>query len=174
MNWISELFKNITVSKTLTSACFITCLTLLALPSYLPDIFEQLSKTWATVALAITVFTGCLIFFWGGSLLKATLLDFISLKIQESRAKKISDDEIKLIFFLGTYYADKPFDLREFDYEKASFTKLGVLAICNSLKDKGLLRINTFNENVVYLSDSGRKKALELQKEEQERRQSNH
>ncbi|MCG9704014.1 hypothetical protein [Photobacterium damselae] len=173
MNWISELFKNITVSKTLTSACFLTGLTLLVLPSYLPDMFGQLPKILATVVLAITVFTGCLVFFWGGNLLKVVLFAFFSLKVQESRAKKLSNAEIELISFLGTY-ADKSFDLRGFNYDEANFTKLEILARCNTLKDKGLLCINPYNENIIFLSESGRKKALKLQKEEQEKNQSNH
>ncbi|BDR36533.1 hypothetical protein PDY_35810 [Photobacterium damselae subsp. damselae] len=95
------------------------------------------------------------------------------MKVQESRAKKLSNTEIELISFLGTY-ADKSFDLRDFNYDEANFTKLEILARCNTLKDKGLLCINPYNENIIFLSESGRKKALKLQKEEQEKNQSNH
>ncbi|HCG8132969.1 hypothetical protein HL669_20810 [Vibrio parahaemolyticus] len=166
MNWVSDLFKNITVSKTLTSACCLTGLALLVLPLYLPEIFEPLPKLWATVALAITVFTGCLVLFWLVSFLKVTLFGFASQRVKKSRAQNLTAFEIGFIYELGKL-ADESADLRNIDYDKAPFTKLEILDVCKSLKEKGLLNINRYEENLVYLSENGRQKALQLQREEQ-------
>ncbi len=44
MNWVSEIFKDITVSKTLTGACFITGISLLFAPTLFPDTLEAIPK----------------------------------------------------------------------------------------------------------------------------------
>ncbi len=164
MNWISEIFKNITVSKNLTGACFLTGISLLVIPSYFPDAFESLPKLWATVVLAIVVFSGCLVCFWGLQFLKVIFFNLVSETVQHSRAQKLTELQSVIIYRLGDF-PDEPMDLRDIDYKAAPFTKLEILDACKSLQEKGLIRINRFEENSISLSESGRKKALQLQRE---------
>ncbi|WP_165313017.1 hypothetical protein [Vibrio ziniensis] len=164
MNWISEIFKNVTVSKTLTGACCITGLALLMLPTIFPNILEPLPKVWATVVLGVTVFCGCLQIFWGLSYFKNAILSFVSDKAQKVRSKNLSELELCLIYKLGEV-ADEWADIRNIDYSSAPFTKLEILEVCRALEEKGLLKINSFHETLVKLSSKGRSKVLELQKE---------
>ncbi|GEK16239.1 hypothetical protein [Aliivibrio fischeri] len=164
MNWVSEIFKNVTVSKTLTGACCLTGLALLVIPAIFPDILEPLPKIWATAMLGLTVFTGCLQVFWGFSYSKNAILNFFSSKAQKARSKNLSELELCLIYQLGEV-VDEWSDIRNIDFSAAPFTKLEILEVCRALEEKGLLKINSFHETMVRLSGTGRIKALELQKE---------
>ncbi|MDN3699358.1 hypothetical protein QWY97_18735 [Vibrio cortegadensis] len=164
MNWVSEIFKNVTVSKTLTGACCITGLALLITPTIFPNILEPLPKAWATVVLGVTVFSGCLQVFWGLSYSKIAILALLSDKAQKARSKNLSKLELSLINQLGEV-VDEWWDIRNINYSSAPFTKLEILEACRVLEGKGLLKINSFHETKVRLSSNGRIKALELQKE---------
>ncbi len=100
------------------------------------------------------------------SYLKVTLFGIATQRVKKSRAQNLTEFEIGFIYELGKL-ADESADLRNIDYNKAPFTKLEMLDVCKSLKEKGLLNINRYEENLVYLSESGRQKALQLQREEQ-------
>ncbi|AVF74737.1 MULTISPECIES: hypothetical protein [Vibrio] len=163
MNWISDIFKDITVSKTLTAACFITGVTLLVAPRLFPSMFEALPKVWATGLLGVVVFSGCLLTFWGIQFVKDKIVGFMKVRAQYARSQNLTELELSFIYLLGEL-ADKTADLDNIDYRKAPFSKLELLDVCRSLNEKGLLDINAWNENLVYLSESGRKKALELHK----------
>ncbi|MGR5356590.1 hypothetical protein [Vibrio chagasii] len=164
MNWISEIFKNVTVSKTLTGACCITGLSLLITPVMFPDVLEPLPKPWATLVLGVTVFSGCLQVFWILSYLKDAIFGFIANESRKVRSKNLSELELGLILHLAEI-ADEWADIRNIDYRSAPFSKLEILEACRILESKGLVRINSFHETLVRLSGSGRTRALVLQKE---------
>ncbi|EJC6860299.1 hypothetical protein [Vibrio parahaemolyticus] len=163
MNWVSEIFKDITVSKTLTGACFITGISLLFAPAFFPDTLEALPKGWATGTLGVVVFSGSLLMFWGLRVVKEGIVSFITTKTQNSLSQSLTDFELSFIFELGKL-ADKTADLDNINYNSVSFSKLELLDVCRTLKEKGLLDVNCFDENLVSLTENGRKKALELHK----------
>ncbi|HGZ6434060.1 TPA: hypothetical protein ACOLXW_004372 [Vibrio parahaemolyticus] len=163
MNWVSEIFKDITVSKTLTGACFITGISLLFIPTFFPDTLEALPKSWATGTLGVVVFSGCLLLFWGLRAIRERIVRFITTKTQNSRSQSLTDFELSFVFELGKL-ADKTMNLDNINYNAATFSKLELLDVCRTLKEKGLLDVNCNDENLVSLSENGRKKALELHK----------
>ncbi|WP_188008861.1 hypothetical protein [Grimontia hollisae] len=165
MNWISDIFKDITVSKTLTTACFITGMSLLTTPRLFPHIFEAVPKVWATGLLGVVVFSGCLLAFWGLQSVKSKIVGFIKNIAQYIRSNKLSELELEFIYLLGKL-ADKTVDLDNINYREVMVSKLELLDVCRTLKEKGLLDINMWNENLVSLSENGRKKALELHKKQ--------
>ncbi|MCX9527430.1 hypothetical protein IG547_08210 [Vibrio cholerae] len=163
MNWISDIFKDIAVSKSLTGACFITGLSLFFAPTFFPNTFDALPKIWATGTLGVIVFSGSLLVFWGLRSVKESIFGFLTTKAQHRRSQRLSDFELNFIFELGKL-ADKTADLNNINYDLAPFSKLELLDSCRTLEEKGLLDINLFDENLVSLTENGRKKALELHK----------
>jgi len=57
------------------------------------------------------------------------------------------------------------FNLEGVNYRNAPYTHLELLQVAYQLKRKGLVRVNSYNENLVSLSEDGRKRALELQRQ---------
>ncbi|MEF1312388.1 hypothetical protein QTO01_20255 [Vibrio mytili] len=163
MNWISDIFKDITVSKTLTAACFIMGLSLLTAPRLFPSMFEAVPKVWATGLLGLVVFSGCLLTFWGIHFVINKIVGFMRSIAQYFRSQNLTSLELGFIYRLGQF-SDTSTNLDDVDYRNAEFSKLELLDTCRTLNEKGLLDINVWNENLVSLSESGRKKALELHK----------
>ncbi|MEZ8426516.1 hypothetical protein AB6C64_04265 [Vibrio cyclitrophicus] len=162
MNWVSEIFKNVMVSKRLTGACCVTGLALLVTPTIYPEILEPLPKAWATAVLGITVFSACLQAFWGVSYLENVISNFVSYKAQQARINNLSEFELNLISQLGET-VEQWSDLNNIDYSSVPFTKLKILEVCRMLRDIGLVEINSYHETQIRLSKAGRIKALEQQ-----------
>lgn len=161
MEWLSELVKHITLSRTLSGATFVTSASLMLGHKWLPGYIEPLPKEWGTPTSAALIFSGALLFFWlvpavwkvGTSAIIWIPKNFLS--------KSLSPNEKALMQVLAKL-ADESLNLNHLAYQSGVLTKLEVLDVTASLARKGLLDINPFEENLVCLSSKGRRRALAL------------
>ena len=60
--------------------------------------------------------------------------------------------------------ADESLDLRSINYSEINLPKLEVLQVASALSKKGLIRINSYEENLISLTSRGRERALQIQR----------
>lgn len=161
MEWLSELVKQITISKSFTFALFIASATLLFGNIIFPTEIEPVTGTVKLALIGGFAFSGSLLIVW----LSHTSLTFLS-NAKRSIAmgwvgRNLSEGELALIEAAGTK-ANEPLNLSLADYSQMPISKLEILHIANCLREKGYVAPNHYDETIVRLTPKGRKKALEL------------
>jgi hypothetical protein len=161
MEWLSDLLKHITSSRSLTVAVFVTSASLLFGPKWLPEFLGPLPDKWITPATGALVFSGVLLFFW---LIPAAWNVGVIVVRWIARclySKNLTDHEQVLMLMLAEL-ADESLNLRTLDYKNSELSKLEVLELSSCLSRKGLVNINQYDENLIALSSGGRQRVLEI------------
>ena len=167
MNWISEVFKHVTVSRSLIFAVFVTSAALIFGQEYFPNIIKPLPDLWAIGMSGALIFSGVLLLWW---IVPAIWnIAFRSCKGLANfiRSRVLDDLEKSLLLTLGEL-ADESLDLRRINYSDINHSKLEILDATRRLKSKGLVDTNFLEENLVYLTALGRAQALKLQRRKNE------
>ena len=166
MGWLSDLMKHFTVSKSFTGAVFVTSAFLLFGSQLLPTVFEPAPDGWRVPLMGALIFCATLLLIW--SIPPAWL--FFSKHTKDAtlylKARTLSKEEYLMRGLANI--ADESLDLRSFRYNEMGVSKLEVMSVFKKLSSKGLVEINPFDENLVKLSSSGRVRALQLLKLEDE------
>jgi len=74
-------------------------------------------------------------------------------------------DTEKAFLFLLARNPSKPIDLDDIDYSRAFGTKLEFHQLAKGLQRKGLVRINDWDDDLISLTEKGRERALEIQRQ---------
>jgi hypothetical protein len=164
MDWLADILKNLTISKTLVAAVFVTSVVMYVGPILLPDGVPKLQTEYAPYLFATMVLTGFLLSFWGiaafWSLIKMSMRSAARVLVDST----LSEPEIALLFFIAKD-PTQPINLNHIDYSNAPGSKLEFHHLTKQLEAKGLARINELNDNLVSLTDLGRERALKIQKQ---------
>ncbi|MGF6265453.1 hypothetical protein OKW34_000231 [Paraburkholderia youngii] len=162
MDWLPALLKHLRIARSAIAAAFVTALVLLIGPRVASVYLPQTPVSWVPVLVAVCVFTGCLLAIWFVEAVWLKTKRTIS-TVKASRGLKADLDEMEttLVYVMGRNPAD-PFNLDHVNYAAVSTTRLEVMEVMERLSNKGLVNVNPFAENLVTLTDVGRKRALEL------------
>lgn len=161
MEWLFEILKHITISRSFTGAVFLTSASLLFGPNIFPDFFEPLPRDWKILSIGALIFSGVILLVWLIPALYKSIKKHISIVLKFILSRSLTDNEEALIKELANF-ADESLDLRQLDYTTGSVSKLEIFAIAASLSKKGLVAINPYEENLIQLSRQGRFRAIQI------------
>ena len=167
MNWISEVFKHVTVSRSLVFAVFVTSAALIFGKEYFPTIIKPLPDLWAVGMSGALIFSGVLLLWWIIPAIWKSLYRSCRWLANFIRSRTLNDLEQSLLLALGNL-ADDSLDLRRINYSDINYSKLELLEVTRRLKGKGLVDTNFLEENLVFLTPLGRAQALKLQRRKNE------
>jgi len=163
MDWLADILKNLTVSKALIAAVFVTSAVMYFGPILSPINVPKIQSEFIPYLFAGMVLTGCLLFFWGVAwawLLAKTIIRGATKIFTGSR---LSEPETALLFLMAKD-PTQPINLDSINYSRAPGTKLEFHHWTKQLQTKGLVCINEWNDNLISLTDLGQKRALEIQR----------
>ncbi|MDB5814880.1 MAG: hypothetical protein JWN23_1997 [Rhodocyclales bacterium] len=161
MEWLSDLVKQITLSRTLTTAVFVATGVLFFGHKIAPAIIDPMPIEWAWLVLGAFLTTSVLVLTWGGRELTRVIGSAYKWAIYHPRFNKPTDIEFFLLVLLKEG-SDEVLNLRDFHYRNPGIKKLELLEASRLLQEKGLLRENAYDENLVSLTQRGRRYALKL------------
>jgi len=165
MNWLADILKNLTISKTLVAAVFVTSAVMYIGPVLGFDRIPRLQPEFVPYLFAVMLFTGCLLLFWGMAVLwNLTRIGMRNATQFFANSSTLYCPEAALLFLMSQD-PTQSIDLDKIDYSHAPGTKLEFHHWTKKLEIRGLARINEYNDNLVSLTDLGRKRALKVQKQ---------
>lgn len=168
MDGLSEFLKQITVSRSFTGAALVTSAVLLFGPSYFPGSIPGVPPGWGWAVITVFTFSATLTAFWAisgcwGLLPKA----YDNARGLLPLPRPTPEEEMFLFIFADR--ADDVVNLDDLFHQfKGEMPKLVLLDFSKQLCKKGYIREVGYNENLLTLTDAGRKHCLQLL----ERRQS--
>lgn len=163
MNWLAEIIKNLTISRALVASVFVTSVVMYYGPILFPNDVPKLQFEFVPYLFAVLVITGCLLLLWGlaglWTLTKSSVKSASRFFVDSS----LSEPETALLFYMAKD-STKPINLDNIDYAREKGTKLELHNWTKQLKTNGLVRIE-WNDNLVSLTNLGRLRALEIQRQ---------
>jgi len=169
MDWLSDIIKNLAISKTLVAAVFVTSVVMYVGPIVVPGGIPKIQPDFVPYLFVVMVLTGCLLLFWGIAAFLRLTKDSVRSATRVLADSTLSEPETALLFAMAID-PTQPINLNNIDYSRAHGTKLEFHHWTKKLEEKGLARINEWDDNLVSLTDKGREQALKIQK--QSKRQS--
>lgn len=163
MSWMSDFLKHITVSRSFVFAVFVTSGVLLFGKLYFPEIINPLPERWAIVVSGALVFSSVLLLWWLIPAAGKLISSLFKRTAQFVRSQSLSELEESLLLAMANL-ADESLDLRSINYSEINLPKLEVLQVASALSKKGLIRINSYEENLISLTSRGRERALQIQR----------
>jgi hypothetical protein len=163
MDWIPALFKQLGLSRSVVGAVFITSVVLFIGPRIAPGMIDSVPKPWGAVVVAAMVFSGSLLLFWGAGSVWIRAVNRWDRTSKMLASIDLSQLEVDLLHVMG----DRPseaLNLEAVNYEGLGLSRLEVLELVHGLERKGLLRFNQFSSELVWLTATGRERALEIQR----------
>lgn len=167
MEWLSQLIKHLSNSRSLAGAGFVTCLALLFGNQFLPNLVPELSLEFRLAAVTGLIFTGAFLCF---SLLPQVYRVFVAASMtvrQLIGSQRISELE-KVILLILAERPNEFFDLYQLNYEKAEVSPIHVFDASSRLESKGLVRFNKFHKNMIKLTGRGQRHAYQIHGEMQD------
>jgi hypothetical protein len=162
MDWLADILKNLALSKTLVAAVFVTSLVMywgpIVAPKYVPELQAELKP----YAFAVMVLTGCLLALWGAAAIWSASQRSLRSTARALAGSSLSEAENGFIFALAKN-PTRSLNLEDIDYSSGLYTKLELHQLSKRLQNKGLVRINDWDDNLVSLTELGRERALEIQ-----------
>jgi hypothetical protein len=160
MEWINKFIEHLTISKTVSFALAVTSSVLLFGPVVFPGALEPLSKDWKVFAIAALVFSSVILSVSAARGIWVTGSTCFKRAIFSRRAKILTAEELLFIQLLGTQ-GNAPLNLTIMGREVSGQKMLERLALSKSLASKGLVECGPYDETIVFLTDAGRKRALD-------------
>jgi len=155
MTWLSELIKQINLSRSFAGAILMATGILLIGPKYFPNLIDPVPGQWRWFILCAFVLCLAITVIWLVPFGFNSLCSLYSYVIHHPFLMDESSWEFSVLLVLGTY-ADKVADLDQLS-RQVSISKLELLAISKKLVKRGLIRENGYDENLVSLTELGRK-----------------
>ncbi len=164
MDWLPALLKHLSIARSAIVALLVASAALYFGPRVVPGYFDPLPQEWSIVVVGVFIFSACLVILWGLSYAWTVIKEVGGGLTTNLSARWLNDLERSLLIGL----AERPtesFNLEGVNYREVNFTHLELLQVAYQLERKGLVRVNSYNENLVTLSENGRKRALKLQRQ---------
>jgi hypothetical protein len=160
VNWLTDLLKYFSLSKSFTAAVFVTSLTLLVGPKMFPQAFGTVPAEWRWVVVAACIFSFVLLAIWAvPEIVKGAFATPSRLR-NNPKFNPPTEKEQAFVYFLGLNHPNDACNLDQLNHTKIS--KLEFLQLCASLQQKGLVRVNEYTDDLVSLTKNGRAYAMEL------------
>jgi len=164
MDWLPALLKHLSIARSAIFALLVASAAMYFGPRIAPNHIDSLPKEWSAVVGGIFVFSACLVTLWGSASAWAAIRSASGALTTKLSARRLSELERSLLLGIAEQPTEA-FNLEGVNYRNAPYTHLELLQVAYQLKRKGLVRVNSYNENLVSLSEDGRKRALELQRQ---------
>jgi hypothetical protein len=164
MDWLPALLKHLSIARSAIGALLVASAAMYFGPRIEPNYIDSLPKEWATVVGGIFVFSACLVTFWSAASAWIAIQKVGNVLTTTLAARRLNDLERNLLLGIAEQPTEA-FNLERENYRNVSWTHLELLQAAYQLERKGLVRVNRYNENLVSLSEGGRKRALELQRQ---------
>lgn len=164
MDWLTALLKHLSIARSAIVALLVASAAMYFGSRILPNYIDPLPKDWSPLVIGTIVFSACLVVLWGSARAWAVTRKASSTLFAWFAARQLTGLEQGLLLGMAEHPTES-FNLAEVTYQHAPYSHLELLQVARQLDRKGLIRINSFNENLVSLSESGRHRALELQRE---------
>lgn len=161
MNWISDLIRHLAISRLFTVAVFIAPATLLFGHYYLPSQIPEIKDTWRLLALATVVFSGTYLVFWLAQWLYGLARltkNAVAYTFCSGELGAADESLIELI-------AQQPYEclnLLAINREPEKITRLEYIQQAKLLSKKGFVEISPNDENIISLTERGKRYAVEL------------
>jgi hypothetical protein len=160
MNWLSDLLRQVTVSRSLTAAAFATSAALLLGPKVLPSVVEPVPKEWQFLPAAVLVFSGCFLLLWLGTAAWRGLRHTYWSVVYSIRGRKIEDNELEVLQTLAAR-PDTPMNVRTVNYETSPLSELQMSLVMDALASKGLIRFGPHERVIIFLTARGKRIAVQ-------------
>ena len=164
MDWLKDIVKHLEISRTLVAAVFVASVAMFCAPYIAPMDVPRLAEELLPFLFGVMVLTGALLSIWSLMGLWALSKQGVQRTSKVFANSSLSEAESMILLVLGRN-PTTPLDLENIDYEQAPATKLEFHQLAAHLATKGLVRINDWDENLVSLTQTGRARALELQRQ---------
>lgn len=163
MDWLPALLKHLSIARSAIVALLVASAALYFGPRIAPDYIDPLPKNWSAVVVGIFVFSGCLVALWGSAHAWAATRKAGNTLTTWLAARRLTALERSLLLGMAEQPTES-FNLKRVNYRNTPYSHLELLQVAYQLERKGLVRLNSYNENLVSFSESGRNRALELQR----------
>lgn len=164
MDWLADILKNLTISKALVTAIFLTSVVMYFGPIISPASVPKIQSEFMPYIFAGMVLTGCLMLFWGGAWIWLLAKKSVRGVVRIFTDSRLSELETALVFIMAKD-PTQPINLDNIDYSRAPGSKLEFHHWTKQLQAKGLARINEWDDNLVSLTGLGQNRALEIQRQ---------
>ena len=164
MEWLTDLIKQITVSKILSLAISIALLVFIYGHKVYPQYLEQYSGSWlpaVTLALYITLAYNIL---WISVIIYEKLKEYFGEIYYQIKSCLLTDIEKKLLLQLAL--KDGEINFKNIDYDKLGMNKLELTEIYEQMAKKSLVRIIDLNVHMVLITERGKTVARNMYKRE--------
>jgi hypothetical protein len=161
MDWLKDIVKTLAISRTLVAAVFITTAAMYLGPIFFPGRVPQIQADYVAYLFAAMVMSGCLLVLWGIAAVWSISNDGIRKARKSLRRGSLSNPEIFILHILGKD-PTQPLSLSDIDYSRAPATKLEFHNVVKQLEAKDLVTTSEWDENLVWLTEEGRVKALDI------------
>jgi hypothetical protein len=163
MDWITDFLKHLAITRSIVAAVFITTLVMVIGPHLFPAIVPSTPQPWSPVLFGVMVLSGVLLIFWAVNIIYSAIVIFLRADRTSISPPNLNNNHYELVLVLGEN-PSQPLCLDNINYNVASFTKLEIMQWVLDLKSNSLVSTNSWNENLISLTQEGRTKALEIQK----------
>lgn len=164
MDWLPALLKHLSIARSAIVALLVASAAVYFGPRIAPNYVDSLPKEWSAVVGGIFVFSACLVTLWGSANAWSAIQRAAGALTTKLSARRLNDLERSLLLGMAEQPTES-FNLEGVDYRNSPYTHLELLQVAYQLQRKGLVRVNSYHENLVSLSEGGRKRALELQRQ---------
>jgi hypothetical protein len=161
MQWLSELIKQINISKSFTTGICIASGILIFGPRIFPSFITPIPTQWHWFVLCAFILCLVLTLVWLLPFLGKAAIELFNRVVFNSYFIKKDSWEYTILLWLGSF-ADRPMNLEEVS-KRVTISKLELLEISRKLKQRGLITSNKFDENLLTLTARGRKYVLKHQ-----------
>jgi hypothetical protein len=159
VNWISDLLRQVTLSKTLTFAVFAASATLLFGPRLFPGTVETVPKDWQFVPVAALVLSACFLLVWFTTAVWRLTSRLYWFGVHTWRSRTVEGQELELLCSIAKH-PDSPINLRAIDYDNSPYTRFEYTHLAASLARKGLVSFGPHERAIVILTQRGERIAL--------------
>ncbi|CAI10246.1 hypothetical protein ebA7272 [Aromatoleum aromaticum EbN1] len=133
-------------------------------PRMAREYVDPVPKEWAFIVVGALVFSAFLLLSWacaGAWMAVANKWKAASTLIT---SRSLSDLERSILFGMGGN-PTKPLNLEDINYFAMGISRLEVLQAVSDLARKDLVHLGLFTSDLVFFTEKGRERALELQRE---------
>lgn len=165
MDWLAEIIKQLQTSRSFVTAAFVVCFVILFGHIFVPASIPQAPDEWKLVLIAGLLFSGTLLLFMIIPFIYKFFVQSFSNKLQEIKSSNLSQDERDFLYSLALMIEasqDDYINMGNLNYHAMEISKLEIQEIISNLSSKGLIDINSFDNNLVSFTKNGRRKVLEI------------
>lgn len=168
MEWLPALLKHLAIARSAVLAAFVAAVVMLVGPRLASAYVPAPPTGWIPYLLAVSLFSGCLLVLWAiEAIWTAAKLPFAAAKALRGERVALDSKESAVIYALGCKPTE-PINLDVLNYTTSS-SRLELLEVVKGLSKKGLVETNPWSDQLVSLTEVGRKRAVQIHRSQHAR-----